>query len=137
MLQEKISGGFRIAVILFAVSIIHFLGSILSNFWVLSDLLLVMGAFQAVNLLRDEDARENVSEAIEEFQIGTLADGLTFRILELLSMVGINVDVDDDDDDLDEEELETLKKMGLSFVSLGDLMDEEEVVGDDLEDIAV
>lgn len=102
-LQSQVSATIKIIAVLFLVGFIHILGNILGGLWIVSDLLLILGAYTAYNLVVDGDVRDELLENVKgDFDIDGIANWLISQVLYLVDAFGIDLSslVKEEDDDV-------------------------------------
>lgn len=66
MSKDKVATGLKIGVVLVALAIIHALGKVLSNIFLVSDVFTVVGALATYKYLTDSKIRFEVSESVAD-----------------------------------------------------------------------
>ena len=102
-LQSQVSAGIKVIAVLFLLAVIHILGHILGSLWVVSDLLLILGAYTTYNLVLDAQVRDELLENLEgDFDIDAIAGWLVEQMFSLMSAFGVKPEelVKEEDDDV-------------------------------------
>lgn len=89
--QTQLSASIRILAVLVAVSIIHTLGEILGGLWIVSDLLLILGAYTTYKLIRSQDLRDELLEGVKgDFNVDGIAKWILTQVFTLVSSFGVD-----------------------------------------------
>lgn len=90
-LQSQLSASIKILAVLLAVSIIHVLGEILGGLWIVSDLLLILGAYTTYKLIRDKGLRDELLEGVQgDFDIDSIAGWILTQVFTLIGSFGVD-----------------------------------------------
>ena len=83
MLENKISVGLKLVLVAILLSVVHALSSVLGNLGIITDLLLILGTYEAFKLSTNSEERLEYLDKIDDF---VDVDELSVSIVDLVNL---------------------------------------------------
>lgn len=83
MLENKVSVGLKLILVVVLLSVVHALSSVLGNLGIITDLLLILGAYEAFKLGTNSEERLKYLDKIDDF---IDVDELSVNLVDLVNL---------------------------------------------------